>query len=735
MTPSLTERRVRCLTCALTCAFACALASRSLHAQSTRNDSLSTNRRGHSKGATQSASNDRTKSDSAKSRATLARIVVKGEHTRGYATQSTSSATRTDTPLRDAPQAVAVVGRSLINDQAMRGMADVVRYVPGVSIGLGEGHRDAPTIRGNASTADFFVDGVRDDAQYLRDLYNVERVEALKGSNALAFGRGGGGGVINRVTKQAEFAPVNSLGLEGGSYGRQRAMLDVGDTFGRHVAVRLNGMIEGADSYRTDVTSARSGINPTATLIGKSTTVRIGYEHFHDRRTVDRGIPSFRGAPSPASVSTFFGDPADSRSRMDVDAGEISVEQALPLGITLRHQSRLATYDKFYQNIFPGAVDSTGVSVALSGYNHAIDRTNRLHQTDATWSGRTGWLGHTVLAGTEFGRQVTAQFRNTAYFNGSATSQVVPFSNPRIDANVAWRQSTSDADNKTVADVAALFLQDQLALGGRWRALAGIRWDRFAIGNENHRTGEHLSRTDRMVSPRAGLVFRAAQPLSLYGSYSVTALPASGDQFGSLTATTSTLRPERFFNREVGAKWDPANRVSVTAAAYRLDRTNTSAPSPNDPSLLVQTGHQRTTGVEIGASGDVTSRWQVAGAFAAQRATIVSRTSAAKLGASVPLVPNRSWSLWNRLQPAQRIGFGVGIIHQARVFASIDNTVTLPAFTRFDAATYLTLTSHLRAQVNIENLLNERYFPTAQGNNNILPGSPRSLRVSLTTTR
>ena len=137
---------------------------------------------------------------------------------RAAATSVISTATRTPTLLRDVPQAVTVVGHTLIADQAMLGMADVTRNIPGVTMGQGEGNRDQITMRGNNSTSTFFVDGMRDDVQYFRDLYNVERVEALKGPNALIFGRGTGGGVINRVSKEADWTPVRELTLQGGSY-------------------------------------------------------------------------------------------------------------------------------------------------------------------------------------------------------------------------------------------------------------------------------------------------------------------------------------------------------------------------------------------------------------------------------------------------------------------------------------------------------------------------------------
>jgi catecholate siderophore receptor len=173
--------------------------------------------------------------------------------------------------------------------------------------------------------------------------------------------------------------------------------------------------------------------------------------------------------------------------------------------------------------------------------------------------------------------------------------------------------------------------------------------------------------------------------------------------------------------------------LSLTTAAYRLDRTNSSAPDPLDATRTVQTGAQRTAGYELGASGAITRAWQIAGGFAAQRATIVSRTAAARAGATVPLVPRATLSLWNRYQLTRALGVGLGVVRQSRTFAAIDDAVTLPAFTRADGALYARLGRVLRAQLNVENLFDSRYYASAQGNNNIMPGAPRTVRASLTT--
>jgi catecholate siderophore receptor len=275
-------------------------------------------------------------------------------------------------------------------------------------------------------------------------------------------------------------------------------------------------------------------------------------------------------------------------------------------------------------------------------------------------------------------------------------------------------------------------VQDQVAIGSRWQAIGGVRVDRFALRLDNRRNGQTLRRTDRLVSPRAGLVFKPATPVSVYSSYSVSYLPSSGDQFASLTPPPGA-QPERFTNEEAGAKWDVADRLALTAAAYRLDRTNTAAPDPSDPTRTVQTGSQRTTGVELGATGEVTSAWQVAGGFTAQRAELTNTTAAARAGATVPLVPGRSASLWNRVRLSPALGVGLGIVRQGAMYAAVDNTVTLPAFTRYDAAAFVGLGRGLRAQLNVENLLDARYYATSHGNNNIMPGATRTVRLTLAT--
>jgi catecholate siderophore receptor len=651
----------------------------------------------------------------------------------GYDLDSTRSATKTDTPLLDIPQSISIITSQLIGDQGMRSMADVVRYVPGVQMAQGEGHRDAPVMRGNATTADFFVDGIRDDVQYYRDLYNAERIEVLKGPNAMMFGRGGGGGVINRVTEQANGVTERGLTLTAGEYGQQRAAMDVGQAVSDDLALRLNAMYEDSDDFREFKTVERYGMNPTATYdVSPDTSISLGYEHFDDQRTVDRGVPSVNGEPIHGVVKTFFGNPDASHSKVEINLSSATVEHAFSPTLTLRNQTLYGDYDKFYENVFPGAV--TGANVSLSGYNTATQRENLFNQTNLTWETQTGSIGHTLLAGMEVSRQTTDNFRETGFFDpvANVTTISVPVANPVSRAPVYFRQTVGDADNHSTTDVAAVYFQDQVEITPQFLVIAGVRFDRFQIDFDNRRNGVALNREDNLTELRYGLIYKPISSVSLYVSRSNSYLPSSGDQFASLDATSESLKPEEFENTEFGAKWDVMPGLALTGAVYRLDRENTRAPGAA-PGSIVLTGSQRSEGFEFGFAGSVTPRWELIGGYAYQDAEITSTTSAAPKGREVPLVPEHSFSLWNRYQVSTRWSAGVGIVYQDQVYAAISNAVALPSLTRIDTALFFELNDHFEAQINVENLLNEKWYATAHNDNNITPGTPRMVRATVTT--
>jgi len=280
--------------------------------------------------------------------------------------------------------------------------------------------------------------------------------------------------------------------------------------------------------------------------------------------------------------------------------------------------------------------------------------------------------------------------------------------------------------------VGAAYVQDQVELSRSVQLIGGFRFDHFGLRYRDNRSGNQLRRIDNMPAPRAGIVIKPVTTLSLYASYGVSHLPSSGDQFSSLTAITVQVKPEKFTNYEAGVKWDGMRSLSLTAAVFRLDRTNTRSADPNDPTRIMQTGSQRTNGFEAGWSGNVARAWKIAGGYAYQDAYIVSATTSAAAGAQAAQVPHHTFSFWNHYQIVPRLGAGLGIVHRADMFTAVDNTVVLPAYTRTDAAVYYSLTEQMRLQVNVENLFDRKYYVNADGNNNISPGFPRAIRVGLT---
>ncbi|MES1194325.1 MAG: TonB-dependent receptor, partial [Opitutus sp.] len=312
--------------------------------------------------------------------------------------------------------------------------------------------------------------------------------------------------------------------------------------------------------------------------------------------------------------STYYGNPTDSHVRADVNIGFVTIEHQMG-AVTLRNHTSVANYDRGYQNFVPGAVTPDQSQVTLTAYNNATDRTNLFNQTDFTYLGTTGSIRHTVLFGGEIGRQLTDNFRNTGFFNNVGTSMQAPFGNPTISTPVTFRQSATDADNHLNTDLAAVYAQDQLEFSPEWQAIVGLRFDSFDLEYHNNRNGDNLSRKDDLVSPRAGLIYKPVAQASVYANYSVSYLPSSGDQFSSLTTITQQVKPEKFTNYELGAKWEITPQFSTTAAVYRLDRTNTRATDPADPTRIIQTGRTRTNGYELGVTGSLTKYWSVSGGY------------------------------------------------------------------------------------------------------------------------
>jgi catecholate siderophore receptor len=656
----------------------------------------------------------------------LAPIIVTGR-SRGYIALDSVTATRTDTLLLDVPQTVNVVTRAQLDDQALHSLGDVLRYVPGTTVGQGEGNRDQITLRGQNTTADFFLDGVRDDTQYFRGLYNLDRVEVLKGPYALIFGRGGGGGIVNRVQKTPDAGGFSASGrTSANSLGAWNVSADINAPIGDSAAFRINAVYENLDNHRDFFEGERYAVNPYVAIdLGAGWQAGLSYEYVNDDRVTDRGIPPLAGVPITGYRDRFFGVPGVNRTTLEASIAKLRLDGALADNVQVSATVLYGDYDKLYNNVFAnGAATSQTGTVPLSAYVDPTDRQNLLIQGNLVWEITAGGIDHKVLFGLEYGDQASANQRR----NGVLSSAVLDLASP-VFPTVTFPTLSRD----TVSDVesVSVYVQDQISLGDRFEIIAGLRYDRFNIEGIDLQPNPDrpFARADEKISPRLGLIYKPQPNVSIYGSYSQSFLPRSGDQFLSLSTSQQNLAPEQFVNHEVGAKWDIRPDLNVTAAVFRLDRTNATTPDPLNPLVTINVGETRTEGVELAMTGRVRSNWQISGGYSWLDARLQGNESV-----RLAQTPKHQFSVWNRYDVSRRLGFGLGVIHQSSQFAAIRTSATttrLPAFTRVDAAVFYRVSDTIQLQLNIENLLDESYVSDAHNNFNISTGAPLNARLTL----
>ena len=656
-------------------------------------------------------------------------IIVIGEAD-GYKADSSNTATKTDTPLIDVPQSVTVVTRERLDDQSMTSIGDVLRYVPGTTVGQGEGNRDQITLRGQNTTADFFLDGVRDDTQYYRSLYNIERVEVLKGPFALIFGRGGSGGIINRVQKtpMGDHAEYNAT-ASANSFGNWSIAADVNVPISDNAAFRINGFYENMESFRDFVDGRRFAVNPYVAVDFGQWQLGLSYEYVDDNRVPDRGVPSIAVAGRPNTPitgydKTFFGIPGVNETGLVAHIGKVRLDGKLSDNLSSSTTVLYADYDKFYTNVFAnGAATGQTGTVALGNYTDPTQRQNFIAQSNLVWDLSFGAIDNKILLGVEYGQQDTANQRRTGTLS-NATINLTNIVYPTVTFGALSRDTQSDVTFFSV------YAQDQISFGDSVDVVLGLRYDRFEIeGVDRIGAGRTFARTDEKVSPRLGLIFKPQENMSLYGSYSQSFLPRSGDQFISMTATQENLAPEKFTNYEIGGKWDIRPDLNVTLALFQLDRTNATTPDPNNVTQTINVGGTRTKGVEFGITGRITPDWQISGGYTYQDGHLRGNDDI-RLGQ----VPRHQFALWNRYEVTDALGIGVGVVHQSSQYAALRTSATttlLPAFTRVDAALFYDINAAMQVHVNVENLFDEDYFADAHNNNNITPGAPLNGRITV----
>ena len=461
------------------------------------------------------------------------------------------NALKTPVAVLNVPQTVSIITDEDIRKQGFRQIGDIIRYTPGVNTSQGEGHRDSIVFRGNRSTADFFQDGVRDDVQYYRSLYNVEQVEILRGPNALLFGRGGTGGALNRVTKKAvigdTFGAID-FGLD--DFGANDIALDYNATSSLNSAFRLMIHSDVLENHRDFYYGDRLGINPTIAIqVSDRTTLDLSYEYADHERYIDRGIPTENGKPVERFSKITFGD----STLGNLTSLEADIFRAiLSTNFSNTTKGNLAIvsskFKKIYQNYYASGYTAGESVVTIDGYNDPTERENTILSANLINELEIGSITHTLLFGLEMIDTINKNKRYDTYWSTNKSDKETfkitrPMSFLVNSAGIATNNDfTADLNSQTQSDieVTSIFFQDQIDVTKQLKLLIGGRHDVFDITVKDLKNDSAQSREDKEFSPRAGIIYKPIDNVSLYYSYSESFLPRSGEQFKSLSATSAS---------------------------------------------------------------------------------------------------------------------------------------------------------------------------------------------------
>ncbi len=678
-------------------------------------------------------------------------IIVRGQYL--YADQV--NALKSPTPIIDVPQSLSITTADQIIQQGFESIGDIVLYTPGLTQSQGEGHRDAVVFRGVRSTADFFIDGVRDDVQYYRSLYNLEQVEVLRGPNALLFGRGGTGGLINRVTKKGVL-DEQFVGYKASidSFGAFDVAGDVNYSVSDTVAFRLNAAYENLNNHRDFFDGDRIGINPTLRWeASPSTTLDLSYEFADHERFVDRGIPSLDNAPAFDLVDITFGDPENNFTTLEAHVFNATVQHQFSDNIKGNLTAFYGDYDKVYSNFFASdAFDTVNNAVELDGYIDTTERERFLLSGNLVGEFETGSIGHIIVVGGDYIDTSSDQDRFNSVFDTNGDDQeFIQFApdgsfnfvgGVGINAEGLTATSTfTDLNDETrvSVEVVSAYIQDEIAISDHFDLILGGRFDRFDIEVDNvdpDSSGFGLrTRVDEEFSPRVGLIYKPKENISVYGSFSETFLPRSGEQFTDINGDDDVLEPDVFQNLEAGVKWDFAQGLSFTAAVFEIESTSPQVSDDNPDTLDVITSDIQ--GFEAQIQGNITDQWYISAGYSyldgnqVETDIDVDGVEFQFEGDRLRELPENTFNIWSKYQVTDQFSVGAGLTYQDESFAGNDASVELPSFTRVDAAAYYDVNEDLRLQVNIENLFDTEYFPNSHTNNNITVGAPINAKFTV----
>ncbi|AKZ64302.1 ligand-gated channel protein [Herbaspirillum hiltneri N3] len=650
--------------------------------------------------------------------------VVADKAPQSYHATSSSGATRTDTPLREVPQAVRIMTAQQIEDLGALRLADTVDFVSGITrLNDFGGTWDNFGIRGFSSTdMGFLVNGFPGSRGYnpRRDTATVERFEFLKGPASAIYGSSEPGGTINIVTKKPQFTQKNVAEFSVGSSGLKRATLDTTGPLGKSVAYRLNVMSEEGDTRSNLLSNRRSLIAPAiAWVIDKDTMLNYEGEFLQSSTPLDRGLINVRGVLGTLPRDRVLNEPSDGNMNMTSNTHQLTLDRTLSENWRARFGAsyKESTFDGYYTEADSLAADNRTLNRRRTW--RQLPSRDVSFQAELEGKFNTGSIGHTVLFGTEASRL----WMNTEILRSANTPIDIynPVYSTALPALIT-RTSSSDEYQR----VKAVFVQDQISLSPQWKLLGGLRWDQYNQTVRNRvPTVSSSSRQQSAVSPRTGITYLPNDWSSYYISAGKSFRGNSGTDING-----KAFDPQHSTAYEAGVKLQtPDERLGATFAVYDITKTNV-LTSSDVAGFSVAAGEVKSTGFEADVFGQINTNWRVSGNFSWDDARVTKDKTLAA-GTRLTNIPAFSAGLLamreDALANGSRFGLGGGVNYVGNRSGNTADTYTLPAYATVKLLSYWQINKTVRLSVDVHNLFNRNYYAGSWGNLYVIPGTERSV--------
>ncbi len=673
------------------------------------------------------------------------------QETRDRATQTYQSGVtaigKAPMAAKDIPQSLTIVNEKLIHDQGSDSMKDALRNVPGITFEAGEGGRigDNIRLRGFSVVGDIYLDGIRDIAQYNRDVFNYDRVEVLRGSASMLFGRGSTGGVVNQVSKLPELYQQNEVNVTAGTGKYLRLTGDFNLKTGEDSALRIGAMTTDWDGRADKASTSRRGLALDYRLgIGTPDEFLFSLYHLNYDDKPDLGGRWLQGAPAPFPTNKWYGANSDYQ-RDSADMATVTHTHRWSDGSSLKTTLRDGIFSRDLwatqinalaatvtpTNFGPGTVVPRGTQTRAGDEHHTFLQSDYLTKTN--WFG----LKNDVLAGVDYARENSVRFDYTGVPLRPNTTVAQADNSPLLDTRIKRRLTEFSAN------ALGIYLQDTISLTPHWKLVGGLRWDNFA--GDYDRSGNPapnntaLARSDGVWSKRLGLMFQPNDEVSYYASYG-TSFNTSGDLY-QFDANSANTPPESSANFEIGAKWELyAGDLSVRTALARTDKFNERNTDVNQATgEFLLSGQRHTNSLEFEVSGRINPRWDVFAGIVFMDGVIDQAGSAAAAQATVGmnpgLTPARQGNLWTtyKLDNKWRIGGGfTAISEQGPASANpVNLAFRAPGYVKFDALVEYEINANNTLKLNIDNIGDTVFYSSLYQAWPTL-GAGRSIRATLT---